>query len=42
MRRLLILVAACAIGTLLLFPIYKISLNSGVSSLRQLSSWGRP
>jgi type VI secretion system protein ImpK len=42
MRRLTILVAACAIGTLLLYPIYRVSLSSGVSSLRQLSAGGRP
>ena len=41
MRRLLILVAACAIATLLLFPIYRISLSSGVQSLRQLTAGGR-
>ena len=42
MRRLLILVAVCAIGTLVLFPVYKITLSSGVQSLRLLSSGGRP
>jgi type VI secretion system protein ImpK len=41
-RRLLILLAVCAIVTLLLFPVYRISLSSGVSSLRQLSAGGRP
>jgi type VI secretion system protein ImpK len=42
MRRLLILLAACGLITLLLFPVYRISLSSGVSSLRQLSAGGRP
>jgi type VI secretion system protein ImpK len=42
MRRLLIGLAACGLITLLLFPIYKVSLSSGVSSLRQLSAGGRP
>ena len=41
-RRLLIILAACALITLLLFPVYRISLSSGVSSLRQLSAGGRP
>jgi type VI secretion system protein ImpK len=42
MQRLLIVLAVCGIITLLLFPIYRISLSSGVSSLQQLSSRGRP
>ena len=41
-RRLLIALSACALITLLLFPVYKISLSSGVSSLRLLSAGGRP
>lgn len=42
MRRLLIGLAVLGLITILLFPVYKISLSSGVSSLRQLSSRGRP
>jgi type VI secretion system protein ImpK len=42
MRRLLIVLAVCGIVTLFLFPVYRISLSSGVSSLRQLSAGGRP
>jgi hypothetical protein len=42
MRRLLIALAACGLIALLLFPIYKVSLSSGVSSLSQLSAGGRP
>ena len=39
-RRLMIGCAACGLVTLLLFAGYKVSLNSEVSSLRQLSSRG--
>jgi type VI secretion system protein ImpK len=41
-RRLLILFAACALVTLLLYPIYRVSLSSGVNSVRLLSGGGRP
>ena len=41
MRRLLIVLAVFGIVTVLLYPVYRISLSSGVSSLRQLSG-GRP
>ncbi len=42
MRRLLILLATLGLITVLLFPVYRISLSSGVQSLRQLSAGGRP
>jgi len=42
MRRMFILAAACGLVALALFPVYRISLSSGVSSLRLLSTRGGP
>jgi type VI secretion system protein ImpK len=42
MRRLFIVAGVCAGIALLLYPVYHFTLSSGVSSLNQLSSRGRP